>query len=171
MGQSGAACDTGCGRQEPRTTDVSRETVGSAYLLIPASRNSGRRSRLRIASTGRMGQRACLSIALIPDPARKRGPRRVSSPKTTSYCRSSRRFCIGFPPASAIVELSSLLPMHRHREEGGIWSRTRGIMSLCPAVAAVCPSPVGLDQTAAHLLCLARPAVRPAPNGVPCTKA
>jgi hypothetical protein len=141
LGQSGAACDTGCGRQKPRTTDVSRETVGSAYLPIPASRNSGRRSRLRIASTGRMGQHACLCIALIPDPARKRGPRRVSSPKTTSYCRSSRRFCIGFPPALAIVELSSLLPMRRHREEGGISSRTRGDHVAVPSCGSSVSKP------------------------------
>jgi hypothetical protein len=48
---------------------------------------------------------------------------------------------------SDLVELSSLLPTRRHREEGDTSSRTRGIMSLCtrgimslcPAAAAVWP--------------------------------
>ena len=155
---------------EPPTFHV-KQWVRRTYRF-PLVANSGRRSRLRIASTGRMGQHACLCIALIPDPARKRGPRRVSSPKTTSYCRSSRRFCIGFPPASAISSnLARSCPCAAIARKVAFRAARAGIMSLCPAVAAVCPSPVGLDQTAAHLLCLARPAVRSARNGVLCTKA
>jgi hypothetical protein len=33
----------------------------------------------------------------------------------------------------------------QHREEGGIWSRTRGDHVAVPSMAAVCPTPVGLE--------------------------
>jgi len=155
---------------EPLTFHV-KQWLRRTYRF-PLVANSGRRSRLRIASIGRNGSTRMFMYCAHPRPCKKAGPQACFAAENHFLLQASPAVLYRISACfSDLVELSSLLPMSRHREEGGISSRTPGDHVVCPAVAAVCPSPVGLDQTAAHLLCLARPAVRSARNGVLCTKA
>ena len=142
----GAACVTGRGGLRPRTTDVSRETLGGAYL--PISTSSAPRPQEPPADCLDRPEWAnahVLCIAPIPDPARKRGPGvlRCRTPLPTA----------GLPDGwisawfSELVELSLLLPMRRHREEGGISSRTRGDHVPVPSCGSSVSNPcrAGMD--------------------------
>jgi hypothetical protein len=129
---------------EPLTFHV-KQWVRRTYRF-PLVANSGRRSRLRIASTGRNGSTRMFVYFAHLRPCEKAGPRRASLPKTTSYCRPPRRLCIGFPPASAISSsLARSCPCTGIVRKVAFRAARAGIMSLCPAVAAVCPTPVGLE--------------------------
>jgi hypothetical protein len=150
---------------EPLTFHV-KQWVRRTYRF-PLVANSGRRSRLRIASTGPNGSTRMFMYCAHPRPCKKAGPQACFAAELYFLLQASpavlNRISACF---SDLIEFSSLLPMRSHREEGGISSRTGGDHVAVPSMAAVCPTPVGLEWTAAHLSCLARPAVRPAPDAV-----
>ena len=99
-----------------------------------------------MASTGRNGQTRMFYV-LRPSPT-------LQESGAQACCDAEHHFLLQASPTvwtsawfSELVELSLLLPMRRHREEGGISSRTRGDHVPVPSCGSSVSDPcrAGMD--------------------------
>ena len=131
---------------EPLTFHV-KQWVRRTYRF-PLLANSGRSSRLRIASTGRNGSTRLFVYFAHPRPCEKAGPQACFAAENHFLLQAAPAVLYRFSACfSDLVELGSLLPLHRHREEGCISSRTRGDHVAVPSCGSSVSNPcrAGID--------------------------